>query len=168
MPKFQMEFHLPFFALRKHPQPNCSLNKRSIHNLRKWTDISLTDGETTVPGGQEVYRLHEAQASCVVYGHDEWQWTACAFLDNAYESGELYHYDAEEIHDGDGDDGEAIVDQKPDGFDEDPIAAGLHASKPIWRPRQYFTKALEVNIKEVSQEWHKLIDKMECDTIAYV
>lgn len=117
-------------------------------------------------GGQEVYRIHETQVSCVVYGHDEWQWTACAFIDNAHESGDLY--DDGEFHEGDGEDGEAVVGQKVDGFDEDPIATGLHVSKPIWRPRQYFTKALEVNIKEVSQEWQELIHKMECDIIAYV
>ncbi len=104
--------------------------------------------------------------SCVVYGHDEWQWTAYAFLDNAHESGGLY--DAGEFHDGDGEDGEAVVGQKVDGFDEDPIATGLHVSKPIWRPRQYFTKALEVNIKEVSQEWRELVHKMQCDIFAYV
>jgi hypothetical protein len=166
MSKFQMEFHLPFFALRKCPQPNYSHNKPPIHSIRKLTYISLTDGETSVSGGQEVYQLHEAQASCVVYGHDEWQWTACAFLDNAHESGDLY--DAGEFQDGDVEDGEAIVDQKVDGFDEDPIATGLPVSKPIWRPRQYFTKVFEVNIKEVSQEWHELIHKMECDIMAYV
>jgi hypothetical protein len=166
MSKFQMEFHLPFFALRKIPRPEDSHNKRSLHSMRKWTDVSLTDGESSASGGQDVYRIHETQVSCVVYGHGEWQWTACAFLDNAHESGDFY--DHGEFHDGDGEDGEAVVGQKVDGFDEDPIATGLHASWPIWRPRQYFTKALEVNIKEVSQEWHELIHKMECDIIAYV
>ncbi|KAH8751551.1 hypothetical protein BGZ57DRAFT_913389 [Hyaloscypha finlandica] len=165
MSKFQMEFHLPFFAIRKCPQPEGSHKKRSIHSMRKWTDVSLTDGESSMSGGQEVYRIHETQVSCVVYGHDEWQWTACAFIDNAHESGDLY--DPGELHDGDGKDGEAVVGQKVDGFDEDPIATGLHVSKPIWRPRQYFAKALEVNIKEVSQEWQELIHKMECDIIAY-
>jgi len=160
MLKFQMEFHLPFFALRKHPQPNSSHDKPSIHTMRKWTDISFTYGETSVSAGQEVYRLHEAQVSCVVYGHDEWQWTACAFLDNGYESGGLY--DAGEVFDGYGEDGE------DDGFDEDPIATGLHANNPIWRPRQYFAKALEVNIKEVSQEWSELVHRLECDITAYV
>jgi hypothetical protein len=160
MPKFKMEFHMPFFALRKHPRPNYSRNKPPTHTMRKWWDISLTSGETSVSGGQEVYRLHEAQVSCVVYGHDEWQWTACAFLDNGYESGDLY--DAGEVFDGYGEDGE------DDGFDEDPIATGLHANKPIWRPRQYFAKALEVNIKEVSQEWSELVHRLECDITAYV
>jgi len=134
--------------------------------MRKWEDILLTDGETSVSGGQELYRLHEAQTSFVVYGYDEWQWTACAFLDNVHVSGELY--DAEETNDGDGEVGEAIVSLKADGFDEDPIASGLYASHPIWRPRQYFAKAFEVNIKEISQEWHELIHRMECDIIAYV
>lgn len=101
-----------------------------------------------------------------MYGYDEWQWTACAFLDNAHESGDLYG--AEETNDGDCEDGETIVGQKVDGFDEDPIASGLYASTPIWRPRQYFTKAFEVNIKEVSQEWHELVRKMEYDIIVYV
>lgn len=166
MPTFQMEFHLPFFALRKYPLPNYSHDKAPRHSIRKWMDISLTEGETSVPGRQEAYRLHEAQVSCVVYGHGEWQWTACAFLDNMHESGDLY--DDGELYDGNREDGEAVVGQKVDGFDEDPIATGLHPSKPIWRPRQYFTKTFEVNIKEVSQEWHELTHKMEGDVIAYV
>ena len=152
-----MEFPLPYFALKKRPQPNPSQNKEPLHSIRKRTDISLIDGESSVPGSQEVYQLHEAQVSFVLYGHGEYQWTACAFVDNAYESGDLYH--AEEPHDGDG---------EADGFDEDPIATGLHISKPIWRPRQYYSKALEVNIKEVSRVWHELIHKMECDIIAHV
>jgi hypothetical protein len=160
-----MEFHLPYFALRKYQQPNYTHNKPPIHSMRKWTDISFTYGESSV-SEDEVYRLYESQASCVVYGHDEWQWTACAFLDNAHESGDIY--DAGEFYDGYGEDGEAVVGEKVDGFDEDPIATGLHTNRPIWRPRQYFTKALEVNIKEVSQEWNELIRKMECDIIAYV
>ena len=157
-----MEFHLPFFAIRKYSLPNNSHDKPPRHSMRNWMDISLTEGETPVSGSQEVYRLHEAQVSCIVYGHDEWQWTACAFLDNAYESGNLY--DGGDFHDDDGEDAVGQID----GYDDDPIATGLHASKPIWRPRQYFTKALEVNIKEVSQEWHELIRKMECDITAYV
>jgi hypothetical protein len=166
MTKFQMEFHLPYFALRKKPQPNPSQNGETIHGIRKRTDISLIDGESSVPGGQEAYQLHEAQVSCVLYGHGEYQWTTCAFVDNAYESGDLY--DAEELHDGVVEDRVAATDQKADGFDEDPIGTGLYVSKPIWRPRQYFAKAFEANIKEICQEWHELIHKMECDITAYV
>jgi hypothetical protein len=166
MTKFQMEFHLPYFALRKRPQPNLSQNKEPLHIMRKRTDISLIDEESSVPGGQEVYQIHEAQVSCVLYGHGEHQWTACAFLDNAYDSGDLY--DAEESHDGDGEGRMAATDLKADGFDEDPIGTGLHVSKPIWRPRQYFVKALEANIKEVSQEWHELVHKIDSDITVYV
>jgi hypothetical protein len=166
MTKFQMEFHLPYFALRKGPQPNPSQNKEPLHSMRKRTEISLIDGESSVPGGQEVYQLHEAQVSCVLYGHGEYQWTACAFIDNAYVSGDLF--DAGEPPDGDGEDRMAAPDQKADGFDEDPIGTGLHVSKPIWRPRPYFAKILEANSKEYSEEWHELIHKMEFDITAYV
>ncbi|KAE9373616.1 hypothetical protein N431DRAFT_504241 [Stipitochalara longipes BDJ] len=160
-PKFQMEFHLPYFALRKHLQPDGLQNKPPTHSLRRWEDLSLIDGETSMPGGQEVYRLHEAQASLCLYGPNEWQWTACAFLDNAYESGSLYDY--EETHDGEGEDREAVGDQKAVEFVEDPIATGLDASNPIWRPRQYFAFAFEVNVREISREWRELVHKMECD-----
>jgi hypothetical protein len=166
MTKFQMEFHLPYFALRKNPQPDPSQNKEPLNSMRKRTDISLIDRESSVPGALELYQLHEAQVSCVLYGHGEYQWTACAFVDDAYESGDLF--DTEEPHDGDGEDGVAVTDPKADGFDADPIATGLCVSKPIWRPRQYFAKALEANSKEISQEWHELIHKLECDIIAYV
>lgn len=170
-----MEFHFPYFALRKHPQPNSSHNKLSTNSLRRWEDLSLTDGETSVSGGQELYRLHEAQASLSVYGPDEWQWTACAFLDEAHESGNLYDY--EETRDGEGEDEEdeedgenevAVLGQKAVGFDADPIATGLDANNPIWRPRQYFVFAFEVYVREISQEWRELVHKLEYDINASV
>jgi len=173
-----MEFHLPYFALRKYPQPNSSHKKMSTHGLRKWEYISLIDEEISVLGGQELYRLHEAQASLCVYGPDEWQWTACAFLDEAHRSGNLYDYG--ETRDGDGKDGEgeedeengedetAVLDEKPVDVDEDPIATGLYASIPIWRPRQYFVFAFEVNIRETSLEWRELVHKLEYDINASV
>lgn len=104
---------------------------------------------------QEVYRIYEAQVSCVVYGYDEWQWTACAFIDTEHDSGDLYNSQSNQ-----GDNNEET--------NEDPIATGLDATKPIWRPRQYFAKTFETNIEEVSQEWHQLVHKMEVDIIAYV
>ena len=107
--------------------------------------------DSSGPENQELYRIYEAQVSCVVYGHDEWQWTACAFFDTEHGSGDLY--------DDDGINAE---------INEDPIATGLDASKPIWRPRQYFAKAFEINMEEVSQEWHQVVYKMEIDINAYV
>ncbi|KIN05269.1 hypothetical protein OIDMADRAFT_51083 [Oidiodendron maius Zn] len=150
IPIFQIEFHLPFFALRKPPSPDNPRQSTCRKPWRKSKDILLMGEEGLELRDQELYRIYEAQVSCVVYGHDEWQWTACAFLDTEHDSGDLY--------DDDGIDAE---------IDEDPIATGLHPSKPIWRPRQYFAKTFEINIEEVSQEWHQLVYKMEVDIIAY-
>jgi hypothetical protein len=160
MSTFQMEFHLPFFALRKARSPDNSPRVRG-KGLRNSKDLLFLKEETTNSGEQENYRLYQAQISCVVHGFDEWQWVAYAFEDTQHEPSE---------HGDDNDDGDDLVDYatSSQGFKEDPIARGLNASLPIWRPRQYFLKALELRLTIVSREWHQLVYKLVADTSEYV
>jgi hypothetical protein len=150
-----MEYHLPYFAIRKPPLPDASHQNTHGKPWRKSKDILLIGEQSSDSGNPEVYRIYEAQVSCVVYGYDEWQWTACAFIDTQHDSGELY-------------DSQSNDDGINEETNEDPITTGLDADKPIWRPRQYFAKSFEINIEEVSQEWHQLVHKMDVDIIAYV
>jgi hypothetical protein len=140
-PTFQMAFHLPFFALRKVPSPPESVSKIRGKRLRDRKVLSLLNGDSRGDEDQEEYLLYLAQTSCAVYGYDEWQFTACSFVDTEHESSsgnELYDWN-------DNDDAQ--------GLDEDPLisrsSAPMQARFPIWRPRQYYAKALEVSVEDV-------------------
>jgi hypothetical protein len=103
---------------------------------------------------QEKYRLYKAQISCIIYGSDEWQWIAYAFEDTQHNDeivGELGSSKATFYAE-----------------DKDPILRGLDKEKPIWRPRQYFLKAFETQIRYFSEEWAVLVDKLEVDRAEYV
>jgi hypothetical protein len=95
--------------------------------------------------------MHEAQSSLVIYGSDETRYTACAFSD--------HYFDVEDLLD------EVF---SYDGIQEDPIAWNTEidgmlpdANKPIWNPREYFMRMLEIRISHVGQEWTYLIRHVE-------
>jgi hypothetical protein len=153
-----MEFHLPFFALRKTPPPGSSPLRAYRKRLRKMKDLSFLRGENTDLEDQESYCIYQAQISYVVWGLDEWQWIVYAFVDTKHNDG-----------DGDGN-GDDSVDKATSskGLSEDPITCGLDTSLPIWKPRQYFLKAFEIRAKEVRQEWDQLIRRLVLDISEYV
>jgi hypothetical protein len=156
-----MEIHLPFFALRKTPQPDDSPLKARRKHLREPKDLYFLKGDNMSPEAQENYRLYPAQISCVVHGSDEWQWVVYAFVDTE-------HKEVEDWIDG-GDDRDNWPDVEfSKGIIEDPIACGQHAPLPIWQPRQYFLKVFEIRIKEVRQEWDQVVHKLVVDTSIYV
>jgi hypothetical protein len=147
-----MEFHIPFFALRKAPKSDNHLLSDRGKRLRNWEDVTFPTRNKAGPECQDNYRLHKAQVSCVIHGSDEWQWTAWAFEDTEYE-----------MEEGDTTDKDAAVYDNEVVFVEDPIAYGLDANKPIWRPREYFIKALEIRIKKVREEWDELVYMLQLD-----
>jgi hypothetical protein len=148
-----MEFHLPFFALRKTPPSDGSPPRAHGNRLRESKDLSFLKGRNTGPEEQENYCIYQAQISCVVCGLDDWQWVAYAFVDTE--------------HDNDGDD---LADKATsfEGLNEDPIACGLDANLPIWKPRQYFLKVFEIRAKQTRQEWDQLVRKLVLDISEYV
>jgi hypothetical protein len=148
-----MEFHLPFFALRKTSPSDCSPTRAHGKRLRESKDLSFLKGQNTKPGEQENYCIYQAQISCVVCGLDDWQWVAYAFVDTE--------------HDNDDDD---LVDKATslEELNEDPIACGLDASLPIWKPRQYYLKVFEIRVKQTRQEWDQLVRKLVLDISEYV
>lgn len=95
--------------------------------------------------------MYEAQSSLVICGSDETQWTAYAFSD--------HYFDTEDLLD------EVFSYQ---GVQEDPIAWNteldgimVDANSPIWNPREYFLRILEIRIAHVRQEWTYLIRQVE-------
>jgi len=155
-----MEFHLPFFALRKSGKADDQLPSPHGKRLRDdWEEITLLTRDEVSPQAQESYRLHKVQISCVVHGFDEWQWSAYAFEDTKHENYELDEVIDRQL------DSEIIFDDD----DEDPIALLLDYNKrPIWKPREYFLKAFENQIRRFCAEWNALVCKLEEDRTEYV
>jgi hypothetical protein len=155
-----MAFHLPFFALRKLLPPTNSGSKIRGKRLRIPKSLSLLNAESRGDNDHEEYLLYPAQTSCALYGFDEWQFTTCSFVDTEHESSsgnELYDWND---------------DDDAQGLDEDPLisksSAPMQARSPIWRPRQYYAKALEVSAEDACQEWSRLACRLEEDQKAYV
>ncbi|KAE9365474.1 hypothetical protein N431DRAFT_563398 [Stipitochalara longipes BDJ] len=160
-PTFQMAFHLPFFALRKLPPPPESVSTTKIRGkrLRNRKNLSLLNAESRGDDDHEEYLLYPAQTSCALFGVDEWQYTACSFVDTEHESSggnELYDWND---------------DDDAQGLDEDPLisisTAPVPARFPIWRPRQYYAKALEVSAEDACREWSRLAYRLEEDQKTY-
>jgi hypothetical protein len=150
MPTFQMEFHLPFFALRKLPQSEGHRSTDPRRPRRIFEDFTLLSEANDQGSGQEIHRLYHAQISCVVYGNDEWQWTAYSFVDTEHDD------DADITIDGE------IGSQHE--IDEDPITCDVQAGCfPIWRPRQYFLKAFAARMQEPRREWDDLVHQLVVD-----
>jgi hypothetical protein len=160
--RFQMEFHLPFFALRKVSSSSGPSLKTHGKPLRDVDDLTLLSHIKTKSVGQEKYRLYKAHKSIVLHGFDEWQYVVWAFEDSQHDLAE----DEENGTPG------AELDYNSTMLcaevDEEPIIRGHDAHNVIWRPRQYFLKAFELHIKEFWEEWSALVDKLEVDRQEYV
>jgi hypothetical protein len=161
MPTFQMEFHLPFFALRKRPTSGRSTWRIREKRLRDFEELTLLTREKIESDGHENYCLYEMHMGCVTHGFDEWNWNNWTMEDSVQE----YEEGGDEHNGGEVGTVEAVAGQD---ISEDPIACGLDANKPIWRPRQYFLKAFEIRIKKIRQEWDELVHKLEIDRKEYV
>jgi hypothetical protein len=139
-----MEFHLPYFALRNYPQPKES-NKARSKGLRKCKDLLFLKGENPQSEAQEKWYLHQAHISCVVFGFDHWNWAAHGFFD----TGQRHENSKDEV-------------TSSEEFNADPIARGLDANMPIGegKPREYFLKAFEIQLKPYHEEWRALVREL--------
>lgn len=94
--------------------------------------------------------IHEAQISCVITGSDDWRWTAYCFVDT--------YFDEEDSR-------ESLVQyaehRQNGGFESCPLTRGTcDASLPIWSPRYYFLRVLEVRTSQVVREWHNTVSML--------
>ena len=149
---FRLDLHLPFFLLRKSLPPEESVGKVNEKPPRRWTDMSFLKIGTSKSQDQkaeEVWGIHEVQATCIVAGSDDWRWVGYGFVDAEIDG---YLTDLSEVD-----------------LSFDRIAAGeLEANIPIWRPRDYWLKVFEIRIEQVRKEWEYLIHKLEFSVNQYV
>ncbi|KAF2185092.1 hypothetical protein K469DRAFT_688302 [Zopfia rhizophila CBS 207.26] len=148
-PVFQLEFHLPYFALRTFA-PGKDLAQTTINSKppRQWIDLSFLELGTTLRSKDDPeYGLYEAQFSLTICGSDNSRWVAYGFVDT-------------DIDDDNGLEGE---DFSYLGMNADPIASDgdVNANHPIWDPREYFLLMIEIRMRKVLKEWKGLVRKFE-------
>ncbi|KAJ5396514.1 tumor suppressor protein LOH1CR12 [Penicillium cosmopolitanum] len=121
---FTLEFHLPHYVLRREDD-----QLRDDRLLRKHRRFRLS--------GQDA--IYEVQLSLVVFGVDEFFWTAY-FCEDAYfrASNPITEH----------------LKDKGDG-----PSSGARMSKfPIWDPRYYFLSILVIRMGQITMEWAVLMD----------
>jgi hypothetical protein len=98
------------------------------------------------------FGIHEAQISFVICGADNTRWVVYAFVDT--------DSDDEELED-------EILSYRE--FHADPLSDGeLDANCPIWDPREYFLRIVEIRMVQVLKEWKYLARTVERSIRKYV
>ena len=110
------------------------------------------------PTGEQAgytHGIHEAQISLAICGSDDSRWVAYAFVDTEFAG--------------------VSRDEYEDNFEinEDPIASDsrgreVEADSPIWDPREYFLRIVDIRMKQVLGEWTYLIRVVERSVKGYV
>jgi hypothetical protein len=154
-----LEFHMPFYALRgadyssdaRDKAPNF-MSKTRAHSgkLRASQVLPL---EFSSEEGKLYY--HEAQISFLIYGVDEWFWTAYFFEDDYFK---FNSKDSRE-KDWSGPDNRGI---------DAPIGREHSLKHPVWNPRQYFLIVLSRRTTQITKEWRNLISAFEERMTEYV
>ncbi len=130
---FVMEFHIPYFALRKSTTP-----MSDPRGLRKSGTFVRT-----YQIGDDYEQVHEAQISLLVAGVDEWYWTAYCCVDKYFGSEKTI---------------QSYLDQQIDA----PIGgAGRDTALPVWNPREYFLIVLSRRLRQVTWEWSSLVAALD-------
>lgn len=107
--------------------------------------------------------IHEAQISLVICGTDEKRWIAYGFADTDFDDdGEM----ADDDEDGEMEDENSSYD---DVFVADQIAenGGVDANHPIWNPREYFLRIVQIRMEQVLKEWTYLVRNIQISFKTY-
>ncbi len=129
---FALEFHLPYYALRKHA--SIAADSRKLRRSGRF----ICDWQRT----REPENFHEAQVSLLVIGIDEWYWTAYCCADVYFGSEESPDFYLREQLDA-------------------PTGAGKPTSLPVWNPREYFLTVLSRRMKQATKEWSNIVTTLE-------
>lgn len=136
-----MEFHLPYFALRRSPSP--ALDKRFYRQQgrdRALRQCGRLPPELEDPNSNEF--IYEAQISVLITGIDEWFWTTYCFCDRFFKSEES----VQTYHD----------------WKTDAPTGGIRPVKyPVWNPREYFLFILSCRFGQVTKEWDVIVRTLD-------
>jgi hypothetical protein len=129
-----------------------------IRRARRSTDLTFLMADSTTSTAEDdddavgIHDgIHEAMTSIVICGWDESRWTCYAFVDTEFS-------------------GEPVSDDEYEGSDElneDPIASDrrspeIDADSPIWDPRKYFLRIVNLRMKkQILEEWRYIVGVVE-------
>jgi hypothetical protein len=141
--EYQLEFHIPYLALRYRPLQGFPERKDRIH--RGWMNIDFLGKKSIDAGPDSICGAHHAQISLTICGTDNSRWTAYCF--------ETRYFD---------EDGEIGGDEQTDNHQSDHIARGkFGAEDTIHDPREYFIRVLLIRMRQVHTERMKLKRRIE-------
>ncbi|OAL06614.1 hypothetical protein IQ06DRAFT_371770 [Phaeosphaeriaceae sp. SRC1lsM3a] len=142
--EFQMEFHIPFFAMRRS-RPKQDFVRRKKRTHRGWMNLSFLDSKDADPEVDGVCGIHQAHISVTVGGTDNMRWFVYCFEDRYFDE-----------------DGQLGQDEQTEEHQSDQIAKGeFGAENPIWNPREYFLRVLLIRMSQVQKEWKELVRYIE-------
>ncbi|KAH6714526.1 hypothetical protein BKA61DRAFT_440468, partial [Leptodontidium sp. MPI-SDFR-AT-0119] len=155
---FTLDFHLPYYVLRESKKSWRDTREKSNGKpLRQFWELPFLSMPTNNKpvSTDERYCLYEAMTSVGVTGNDHWTWAAYGFVDTYFDSRESV-------------DGYHEMKERRGGR-ADPLADGqINADEPLWDPREYFLKVVEIRTGLALMEWSQIINKMEREVKQYV
>jgi hypothetical protein len=166
-PIFHLEFHLPYFAFREstsQPKHHCEFGAGG--KLRRtWRNLSFLQHTQSKNSGQTLIGIHDAQISLGICGSDHTRWVCYAFVDTKFDEAlTSKRDDKSEDHQ---------EEQDEDDITEDPIAPdseghAIIADTPVYDPRGYFLRILDLRMRQILKEWTYLMKKVEDSVERYV
>ncbi|KAI0526287.1 hypothetical protein F5B22DRAFT_585158 [Xylaria bambusicola] len=158
---FAFAFHFPYYAWRKGPlyfQDERRMNDgRSLRRSQRLGFLNETPWGNCEEEAEDC--IYEAQISCLVAGLDDSSYIGYGFVDT-YHNGPESKGSVKEYHE---------TSNTPGHYPMDPLSGGmLRANRPIWSPRLYFLRVLELRIEEVKEEWANSVFMLQKKTRAYI
>jgi hypothetical protein len=139
MPSYKLDIHLPFFAMRTqkvHPK------RMNIKPHREWVDLSFVAQVLPETANIDVLGLYPAQISFTICGTNNKQYIAYGFEDAEFDEDREFGEDEFSL----------------DGFHADQMTKGEEdANRPIWDPREYYLLVLKHRVRQVREEWERVV-----------
>lgn len=149
---FQLEIHLPYFALIEGP-PRQSVTQRPPW---KWIDLSFLGLEMPGSGDRSRFGIYQGHFALAISGSNNRRWTAISFENDPFS--ERFEKDLEE---------ELF---SYDAIQEDLIVSGhvVDANKPVQDVRGYFLWILSGRSTQQLRFWDHLVLYLERSVDRYV
>jgi hypothetical protein len=166
-----MELHLPYLILRGPSKKSIHPNSRdNVPTKMPLYDLSFMMPALNENGWVCQPLIYDAHVTIVVAGCDEWNHNSYSFLDPGSMKN---HFEEDDVDDGDEDENnpEDSEDQEDEPSEDHFATEGwdyVNANEPIWDPRVYFLRAVQIRIVLASQEYDYLIEYLEEKVEAWV
>lgn len=155
-----LEFHLPFLALRNTEtssvEPATEDGGLASENEIDVSFLGLQCMQHRKRSCLCKHVVHESQISVVISGWDNRNWAAWGFFNTSSDPTNDFDDDDEQLLNedyfaADGEDGPVI-----------------EADSPIWDPRYYWLRIIDIRVRLVLKEWVWLVKKIKAGVVARV